>query len=305
MEPEAILVYIVVSQKVAPARLRACEVPLGRPTLHPPLRTPGRQQTLKLGALPTLTVTRFPRLAWTICLLGLLAEPLPAQTATMTSAVSVTTRQYETRTELESAARAAESQKRSAEAWLLRSRLEKGDFQEGDRIVIALETSSRADTVQIRAGKLIQLAGMSDLSLEGVLRSELTDTLRQHLAKYLRNPGVRATPLLPLAVLGSVVAPGYYYTAADVVLRDVIMRAGGPRPEADLNKVVIRRGGETIWSSSDVRVALTDGLSLDRLHLRAGDEVFVPERRRPQLANLTAIFSSVVALTLAVIQLSR
>ena len=252
-----------------------------------------------------MKVNRVHRIVALACVLGLQSNPLWAQTTSNTAVAVPTTRQYETRAQLESAARAADSQRRSGEAWLLRSRLEKGDFQEGDRIVIVLENTVRGDTLQVRAGKVIQIPGMADLSLEGVLRSELSDTLRHHLSKYLRNPGVRAIPLLPLAVLGNVGNPGYYYTAADVVLRDVIMRAGGPRGDADLNKVVVRRGGEVIWSASDVRIALTDGLSLDRLHLRAGDEVFVPARRRPQLANVTAILSSVVALTFAVVRVSR
>lgn len=145
--------------------------------------------------------------------------------------------------------------------------------------MVVMDANPRPDTMLVRTGKVLQFAGMSDFSLEGVLRSELTDSLRRHLGRYLRNPEVRATPLLPIAVMGSVGNPGYYYTAADVVLRDVIMRAGGFR-EGNVNKMVIRRAGETIWNAADVRLALADGISLDRLHLRAGDEIFVPERRR-------------------------
>jgi hypothetical protein len=34
-----------------------------------------------------------------------------------------------------------------------------------------------------------------------------------------------------------------------------------------------------IWDQQDTRAALADGMSLDRLHLRAGDEIEVPARR--------------------------
>lgn len=215
-------------------------------------------------------------------------------------------RQFDTRGQLEAQLRAADSQRRTSEAWLLRSRLERGDFQEGDRIVVVLDGSTMvSDTLQVRTGKLLQFPRMGDVSLAGVLRSELTDTVRHHLAKYLTSPVVRATPLLPIAVLGSVTQPGYYYTPADVVLRDVIMKAGGPLGTADLNKVVVRRGGEVIWNPDDIRVALSDGLSLDGLHLRAGDEVFVPERRRFQMSNLTTIVSTAVAVALALLQITR
>ena len=237
-------------------------------------------------------------------LLVLSAASLAAQnTAPVPITITSESRQFETRAQLEAAARTAEAQKRTSAAWLLRSRLQKGDFQEGDRIVLFLTVQSvpRADTLVLRSGKIIQFAQMGDLSLEGVLRSELTDTLRHHLSKYMVNPDPRATPLLPIAVFGSVASPGYYYTPADVVLRDVIMRAGGPR-EGDLNKIVVKRSGETIWDAAAVRIALADGLSLDRLHLQAGDEIFVPERRR---LTMTTVLATASATTTFILLLTR
>lgn len=214
--------------------------------------------------------------------------------------------QFETRAQLEAHALAAEKQGRTGEAWLLRSRLERGDFQEGDRIVVILEGSTLSlDTLQVRTGRVLQFPRMGDLALTGVLRSELTDTVRQHLARFLTVPVVRVTPLLPIAVLGSVMQPGYYYFPADVVLRDVIMKAGGPLGAADVSKVEIRRGGETIWKPADVRIALTDGLSLDGLHLRAGDELFVPERRRFDTNTVLALVSSGVAVLMALMTMSQ
>jgi protein involved in polysaccharide export with SLBB domain len=205
--------------------------------------------------------------------------------------------QYETRAQLEVEAKAAEKQGRTSEAWLLRSRLQKGDFQEGDRVVVGLLTDAKSDTLVVRAGKVLQIAGMADLSLAGVLRSELTETLRQHLARYLVNPNVRTMTLFPLTVLGNVGNPGFYYVSPDIVLRDVIMRAGGPKI-ADLDKLVIRRAGETIWGPADLRVALADGLSLDRLHLRAGDELFVPDKKgkRFTLQNALMVLSTTTTL---------
>lgn len=246
-----------------------------------------------------------------VCLGALgVAAPVFAQGSPVAPAATQTapTRQYETREQLENQIRLAESQKRTSDVWLLRSRLERGDFQEGDRIVLVLDGSAMQpsmDTLQVRTGKTIQFPQMGELSLNGVLRSELTDKVRQHLARYLTTPIVRATPLLSIAVVGSVMAPGFHYAPADVVLRDVIMRAGGPVGDADLSKIVIRRGGEIIWHEKDVRVALTDGLSLDGLHLRAGDEIFIPKRRNFQMTTLVALMSSGLALTMAIVNLAN
>jgi len=181
-------------------------------------------------------------LALSACLAA--AHPLSAQNG-------VPGASFESRAQLDSAARAAESQGRNAEAFLLRSRLNKGDFQEGDRIVVALANSSKPDTLVVRAGRVLRFPGMNDLALGGVLRSELTESVRRHLARYLVDPDVRIQTLFAVTVVGNIGAPGFYYTSPDVVLRDVLMRAGGPR-DADLNRVTIRRAGETIWQAADV-----------------------------------------------------
>jgi SLBB domain-containing protein len=192
-------------------------------------------------------------------------------------------RQFETRAELEAQAKDAENGHRTGEAWLLRTRLEKGDFQDGDRILVEVEGAgimTKPETLVVRTGKRLELPRMADLSLDGVLRAELSDRIKQHLSQYIREPVVRATPLVRVAVLGTVGRPGYFYTAADIPLTDVIMQAGGPGGNADLTKVSIRRGTEVIWDGKDTRAALADGLSIDQLHMRAGDEINVGEKRK-------------------------
>jgi hypothetical protein len=206
------------------------------------------------------------------------ARPSAAQ-----SVIPGVSAEMETRSMLEAEMKKADAQHRTAEAWLLKTRLEKGDFQDGDRIVMKLLSptvllgASGNDTIIVRAGRMLPLPQMADMPLTGVLRSELTDKLTHHLAQYLRDSSVRAIPLIRLAVLGQVRLPNYYYTSADVLLSDMVMKAGGPAPTADVNNMVIRRGGEVIWNAQDTRTALADGLSLDRLHLRAGDELYVDD----------------------------
>jgi protein involved in polysaccharide export with SLBB domain len=243
--------------------------------------------------------------AFALVLGACLIDDAGAQSVSVYPPVQVSvSKPYESRAQLERAVASAEAAGRTSEAWMLRTRLEKGDFQEGDRIVIVVDANPRPDTLQVRAPKSLQFAGIDDLSLEGVLRSELKETIRNHLARYLKNPEVRATPLVPLAILGSVTSPGYYYTPADAVMRDVIMRAGGLQGAA-LDKAVVRRGGEIIWRSADFRVALTDGVSVDQMHLRAGDEIFIPERRRTGVATVLTVTSSTAALVVTLIQLLR
>lgn len=213
-------------------------------------------------------------------------------------------RELETRPQLEAEARAAEQQNRTGEAWLLRTRLQRGDFQEGDRIVVMLLGSTTFnDTISVRVGKMLPLPRMGEVPLEGVLRSELGDRISTHLAKFLRDSSVRAIPLVRIAVLGQVQRPGFYYTSADVLVSDMLMKAGGPAGDADLNNVVIRRGGETIWNARDTRTAMNDGLSLERLHLRAGDELDVAEQKHTNWMQIVQIGLSAAALAFTLTRL--
>jgi len=215
------------------------------------------------------------------------ASQLAAQTVSPAGSTTAPRREYESRSELETQVKAAESAHRTGEAWLLRQRLEKGDFQDGDKIALSLQASMLAraadlslpETLTVHAGRRIELGRMGELSLEGVLRSELTDKVRDHLALYLQNPTVRTTPLVRVGVLGFVSRPGFYYSPADRPLSDVLMLAGGPAQNANIAGVTVRRGDDVIWTAQDTHTAIADGMSLDRMHLRAGDEVFVPQKK--------------------------
>jgi len=238
-------------------------------------------------------------------------SPCGAQDASATLPPSPR-REFETRAEIQAQAKAAEAQHRPNEAWLLRQRLEKGDFQDGDRIVVVLHgnalmpkdfTGLSDTTLTVRAGRRLEFPRMADLPLDGVLRSELNDKLTEHFAQYIREPSVRSTPLVRIAVLGVVGRPGYVYTPADSPLSDVIMQSGGPGADADMAGIVIRRGADVIWDAQDTRAALADGMSLDRLHLRAGDEILVPaESHFPWLPAVT-VLASVVTLVFSFMRL--
>jgi len=211
---------------------------------------------------------------------------------------------FETRVELAEQAKTAEAQGDQGKASLIRYRLDHGDFREGDRIVVTVPgTGGFSDTLVVRSGKRLQLPQMADLSLDGVLRSELTPQLSTYIAKYLRDPVVRANPLVRVGVLGSVTRPGYYYAAADLPLSDLLMSAGGPTSEADVAKVSIRREGQIIMDQENTRRALVAGMSLDMLHLQAGDEISVGKQRHFNWGVIATTSTALVGLLIAFTQL--
>jgi len=193
-----------------------------------------------------------------------------------------------------------------AEAFMLRQRLQTGDFLVGDRVVVTvIGEPALSDTAVVRSGATIQLGKLPSISLQGVLRSELEGHLTRELAQYVREPQVAAIPLLRVAVFGHVVHPGYMHVPADMLLSDLLMRAGGPAGTADLHKAELRRGSERLIAARDVQTALADGISLDDLHLRSGDEFNVPQKRNTSWSSVMQGAAVVTGLLSVAFTLSR
>lgn len=219
----------------------------------------------------------------------------PAAAAHAQAASATDTRRaFASREELAAEAARLQAAGASLEAAAIRARLTEGDFKEGDRILFSMQgaTPIAGDTLIVRAGRIIQLPQMEDFRLAGVLRSELQPRLSSHLARFLRDPQIRVVPLIRLAILGAIRAPGFYYVPADIPISDILMRAGGPGPESDLRKVEVRRDNRVVVSRGAARTALADGLSADRLNLATGDQVVVGQKRR---IGWQAITSTVLA----------
>jgi protein involved in polysaccharide export with SLBB domain len=180
----------------------------------------------------------------------------------------------------------------------IHSRLDHGDFLPGDRVFVRVEQGSAgfADTLVVREGRRLDLPQMGDLSLEGVLRSEFEASLGAHLAKYLRNPVVKATPLVRLAIMGAVGRPGFFYTPADLPVTDILMRAGGPTGDADLEKVSVRRQGDILIDEPNTATAIREGMSADMLHLQGGDEIEVGRQSHTNWGMIIPMASTVAGL---------
>ncbi len=212
-------------------------------------------------------------------------------------------RDFETRAQLEAAAQQAAAAGRNPEAYRIRLRISEGDFSPGDRIVVSIDgPAPLSDTLTVATGKKVNLPNMGDLSLHSVLRSELQERMQAHVSTFLRNAVVRVKPLVRIGVLGSVGRPGFYYMSADVPLTDVLMEAGGPATDADVAKVDIRRGTEVLVDGTNTRRAMTQGMSIDMLHMQAGDEIHVPAKRAVGFFNtilpaITAIAGVAIGLS--------
>jgi protein involved in polysaccharide export with SLBB domain len=174
-----------------------------------------------------------------------------------------------------------------------------GDVRVGDRIVLLVRgDSALSDTFPVSPARTLRLPTLPELSLQGVPRAQLQEYVRQHIARFVRDPVVEVRPLIRIGLLGEVDRPGYYFVTTDGMVTDAIMMAGGPTREADLTKTTVRRGATVLWQREQFRDALTEGKTLDQLGLRSGDEILIGERKRGRLDSFLRVagFLSGIAL---------
>lgn len=171
-------------------------------------------------------------------------------------------------------------EERLARAEAIRARLSRGDFNVGDRIALVVDgEKTLTDTFTVRSGVELELPNLGAVPLHGVLYSELQPRLETALGRYLREPRLTAVPLIRIAVTGSVTRSGWIYVRADMLASDVIMTAGGPSAEADLDRIHIRRGDHDVVGIDAMRQGLARGQSLDELGVQSGDQLIVEKRK--------------------------
>ena len=155
-------------------------------------------------------------------------------------------------------------------------RLDEGDFQPGDRIIVDVSGDSTVrDTFTVRPSQVLVLPNLPPIPLHGVLRSELRDHLAAHLHEFVKDTLVRASPLLLVGVLGEVARPGYYRMSLETSLGDALMLAGGPTHDADLTRMLVRRGNRTLIPPREIRTAMVRRVPLVQLGVDDGDELLV------------------------------
>lgn len=179
-------------------------------------------------------------------------------------------------------------------------------FLPGDPVAVEVEGEpTLTGTFTVVQGPALALPGVGEVSLAGVSRAGVQAHLRAELARYLRDPVVRARALVRVAVTGQVRTPGFFTIPGDALLSDAIMAAGGPLPAAKLAEARIDRGGTRVWDGREVRDALSRGLTLDQMGLRPGDELHVPPDTGGRGAGLLRAATVVPAAVLAVAGLIR
>jgi protein involved in polysaccharide export with SLBB domain len=192
------------------------------------------------------------------------------------------------------------------QAALIRQRLEEGDFQVGDRVLLTVEgEQSLRDTFAVETGRVLNLPQIGAVPLAGVLRSELNSYLTERIGRFVRTPQVTTYALLRVSIMGAVNRPGFYTIPAGIIMEDVLQTAGGIARDAKLLDIRIERNEQAIWDGQALTQAITEGRTIDQLGVRAGDRIFVPQERRggSTLASLVRYVPMLLTLTFTLTRL--
>jgi hypothetical protein len=81
------------------------------------------------------------------------------------------------------------------------------------------------------------------------------------------------------------------------------MLAGGPTREARVSELRIERDRAPVWSGKAMQESLSQGLTVNQMNLRSGDEIVVP-RRRDTLAAVQ-VLGALLTIPIAIFGLTR
>lgn len=187
----------------------------------------------------------------------------------------------------------------------LRLRLTEGDFRAGDRFFYSIVVDNViSDSASVRDDFHVSISTLPDVSVKGVLASELTSHLSSHVARYLKNATVRTSLLTRVSIVGVVLRPGVYYVAPNRTVGELVMLAGGPIQRTNMNEFEVVRGGAVVLSKKASKAALQAGRTIEQADIRSGDEIRIPATRnfRISWAQAVQILFVISSLTLAFLQ---
>jgi hypothetical protein len=168
-----------------------------------------------------------------------------------------------------------------AEIASIKDRLDNGDFKTGDLVVVTVTTgpTTKVDTSTVRDNGMISITSVKDMSVRGILRSELLDKVTEHVKEYIKFPQVRVNFTTRVTMLGAVNKPGSLNVSPDRQLNELVGLAGGGAQDAKLDQLEVKRGKHVVLSYKDSKRALIQGKTLEQVGILPGDEVTIPATR--------------------------
>lgn len=188
----------------------------------------------------------------------------------------------------------------------IRARMSRGDFLPGDRIKLQVDSEPQlSDTFPVGPSQEVVLPIVGVVSLHGVLRSELQTAMTRELGRFLRDPIVRATPLIRLSIAGEVSRPGFYLLPPQAVLSDVVTAAGGTTQNAEVEKMFVQRGDNRVYEGQALQGLMSEGKTLDDASIRPGDKFVVPTKNADGVFYTVRTISILLSIPLTIYALTQ
>jgi len=191
-------------------------------------------------------------------------------------------------------------------AGMIRSRLDRGDFNPGDRIRLQVDSEPQLnDTFPVGPNQELVLPVVGVISLHGVLRADLQSAMTRELSRMLRDPIVRATALIRVSVVGEVNKPGFYLLPPTSVVADALTAASGPTQNARVEKMYVERGGRRLIEGQPFQQLIAEGRTLDDANIRPGDKIVVPLANEGNFFNTVRTISIILSIPLTIYALTQ
>jgi len=164
--------------------------------------------------------------------------------------------------------------------------LEPGD---GIKLILYHVSESISGEYYIQEDGFISLPFLGKIKASNRNIDSLKSEIYTRYNNLYKNPELSILPIIRINIFGEVRNPGFYYVTGIDRLSDILAKAGGTTPDADLSDININRKNKEIQINGEK--AIQDGSKLDDIGLQSGDQIFV-SRKWFSGATETVILSS-------------
>jgi polysaccharide export outer membrane protein len=129
---------------------------------------------------------------------------------------------------------------------------------------------------QVETSGVVAIPLLGELNVAGQQLSVVRDTIRNRYRSLTTNGVAIVSLQFRVSVLGQVARPGLFNVDATQSVYDALSLAGGPTPQADLQRLRLLRNGHVVVL--DAENAMETGSPMLSVLLQSGDRVVVPAR---------------------------
>jgi protein involved in polysaccharide export with SLBB domain len=147
---------------------------------------------------------------------------------------------------------------------------------DGIKLILYHITDAISGDYFIQEDDFISLPFLGKIKAGGRNIDSLKAEINMKYNNLYKNPELTILPIIRINIFGEVRNPGFYYVTGIDKLSDIIAKAGGTTPDADLEDINITRQNKKIEINGEK--AIQSGSKLDDIGLQSGDQIYVTRK---------------------------